>query len=181
MGYNLSGGLAITACSWRIAFLGTTSQALRASSPGRGATGESVVVVLDEQSRLRPETTGLRCFDSRLLALCPLLESSPAVATDEDRARRLAPDWACADSRACPVCQGLPYQGSCLRSRLRGLLPNPRPSGEVASRSDDGEGFCITGAFWGHPERVAPVFHRKGLPEIVRSAQNLSREAKRRK
>ena len=172
MGYNLSGGLAITACSWRIAFLGTTSQALRASSPGRGATGESVVVVLDEQSRLRPETIGLRCFDSRLLAKHPLSERSPAVATDEDRARCLALHRACADSRACPACQGLPYQGSCLRSRLRGSFPNPRPSGE---------GFGITGAFLGHPERAAPVFHRKGLPEIVRSAQNLSREAKRRK
>ena len=31
---------------------GITSQALRASSPGRGATGASVVVVLDEQSFL---------------------------------------------------------------------------------------------------------------------------------
>ena len=30
------------------AFLGTTSQALRASSPGRGATGEPVMAVLDE-------------------------------------------------------------------------------------------------------------------------------------
>ena len=154
---------------------GTTSQALRASSPGRGATGESVMVVLDEQSFSRPETTGLRCFDSRLFAKHPLSERSPAVATDEDRARRLALHRACADSRACPACQGLPCSGSCLRSRLRGLLPKPRPSGEAASCSDDGEGFCITGAFLGHPERAAPVFHRKGLPEIVRSAQNLSR------
>ena len=32
------------------AFLGTTSQALRASSPSRGASGESVMVVLDERS-----------------------------------------------------------------------------------------------------------------------------------
>ena len=47
---------------------GTTSQALRASSPGRGVTGESVVVVLDEQSFLQSGTTGLRCLDSRLLA-----------------------------------------------------------------------------------------------------------------
>ena len=49
---------------------GTTSQSsLRdASSPGRGATGESVVVVLDEQSFLQSGTTGLRCLDSRLLA-----------------------------------------------------------------------------------------------------------------
>ena len=47
----------------------TTSQALRASgSPGRGATGESVVVVLDERSLLQSGTTGLRCLDSRLLA-----------------------------------------------------------------------------------------------------------------
>ena len=56
---------------------GTTSQALRASSPGRKdslrpegdvansdrgrtTTGEPVVTVLDEQSFSRPETTGLR-------------------------------------------------------------------------------------------------------------------------
>ena len=85
--------------SWRIAFLGTTSQArlqfdgllskgefslsttsqaLRASSPGRKdslrpegdvansdrgrtATGGSVAIVLDEQSLLESETVGLRC------------------------------------------------------------------------------------------------------------------------
>ena len=49
---------------------GTTSQSsLRdASSPGRGATGESVVVVLNEQSFLQSGTTGLRCLDSRLVA-----------------------------------------------------------------------------------------------------------------
>ena len=89
---------------------GTTSQSLlrNASSPGRGATGESVMVVLDEQSFSRPETTGLRCFDSRLLAKHPLSQHSSAVATDEDRARRLALHRACADSRACPACQGLP-------------------------------------------------------------------------
>ena len=61
----------------RRAFFCTTSQALRASSPGRKdslrpegdvansdrgrtATGEPVVTVLDEQSFSRPETTGLR-------------------------------------------------------------------------------------------------------------------------
>ena len=44
------------------AVLRTTSQAsLRdASSPGRGATGESVVVVLNEQSFLQSGTAGLR-------------------------------------------------------------------------------------------------------------------------
>ena len=55
-------------------FLGTTSQALRASSPGRGATGESVVVVLDEQSFPQSGTTGLRCLDSQLLARHSLIE-----------------------------------------------------------------------------------------------------------
>ena len=41
---------------------GTTSQSLlrNASSPGRGATGESVVVVLNEQSFLQSGTAGLR-------------------------------------------------------------------------------------------------------------------------
>ena len=62
------------------AFLGTTSQALRASSPGRGATGESVVVVLDEQSFLQSGTAGLRGRDSRMLAQRPLLERCLAVA-----------------------------------------------------------------------------------------------------
>ena len=88
---------------------GTTSQALRASSPGRGATGESVVVELDEQSFLQSETTGLRCLDSRLLAQHPLVERSPAVAANESKTRCLAPKWAYADSRACPACQGLSY------------------------------------------------------------------------
>ena len=92
MGYNLSVGLAITACSWRTAFLGTTSQALRASSPGRGATGETVVVVLDERSFLQSGTTGLRCLDSRLLAQHSLVERSLAVAANESKARCLAPN-----------------------------------------------------------------------------------------
>ena len=89
---------------------GTTSQSsLRdASSPGRGATGESVVAALNEQSFSRSETTGLRCRDSRLLVPRSLVERSSAVATNEDRARHFAPNWAYADSRACPACQGLP-------------------------------------------------------------------------
>ena len=127
----------------------TTSQALRASSPGRKdslrpegdvansdrgrmTTGESVVVVLNEQGFLQSGTTGLRCLDSRLLAQHPLVERSPAVAANESKARCLAPKWAYADSRACPACQGLPYQGSCLRSRLRGSFPMPLPLGELA-------------------------------------------------
>ena len=88
---------------------GTTSQALRTSSPcrkdslrpegdvansdrGRTTTGESVVVVLDEQSFLLPETAGLRCFDSRLLAQHSLVERSLAVAANESKARCLAPN-----------------------------------------------------------------------------------------
>ena len=74
------------------AVLRTTSQALRASSPGRGATGESVVVVLDEQSFLQSGTAGLRCFDSRLLAIYTLSERSAAAAVYSD-------------SRAYPACQ----------------------------------------------------------------------------
>ena len=136
--------------SGRKGCLRTTSQSrLRlASSPGRGATGESVMAVLNEQSFLQSGTTGLRCFDSRLLAQRLLLERYPAVAANESRARRFAPNWAQADSRAGPACQGLPYQGSwhreamterfisnashskgsCLRSRLRGFhrtCPSP--------------------------------------------------------
>ena len=73
---------------------GTTSQSsLRdASSPGRGATGESVVVVLNEQSFLRSETTGLRYLDLQLLARHSLVERSPAVAANESKARCFAPN-----------------------------------------------------------------------------------------
>ena len=87
--------------------LRTTSQALRASSPGRGASGEPVVAVLDEQSFSRPETTGLRGRDSRQLAKRPLLEHCSAVAAHSDRARRFAPNWVQANSRAHPACQCL--------------------------------------------------------------------------
>ena len=82
------------------------------SSPNRGATGETVLAVLDEQSSSFPETAGLRCRDSRLLAQHPLLERSPTPAANEDRALYLAPHRAQANSRAGPACQGLPYQGS---------------------------------------------------------------------
>ena len=82
------------------------------SSPDRGAPGESVMVVLDERSFSHPGTVGLRCRDSRLLARHPLSERSSAAAAHSDRARRFAPDWAYANSRADPACQWLPYQGS---------------------------------------------------------------------
>ena len=82
------------------------------SSPNRGATGETVLAVLDEQSSSFPETAGLRCRDSRLLAQHPLLERSPAATANEDRARCFASHRAQANSRAGPACQGLPYQGS---------------------------------------------------------------------
>ena len=119
----------------RRAFFCTTSQALRASSPGRKdslrpegdvansdrgrtTTGESVVVVLDEQSFLQSGTAGLRGRDSRMLAQRPLLERCPAVAVHSGRAQRFAPNWAHADSRTCPSCQGLPYQGSWHREAM---------------------------------------------------------------
>ena len=82
MCYNLSVGLA------------------PASSPSRGATGESVMVVLDERSFH---------FRERLGSAVEIHGSNTNAAANEDRARRLAPDWACADSRAGPACQGLPY------------------------------------------------------------------------
>ena len=84
---------------------GTTSQALRASSPGRRATGESVVVVLDEQSFPQSGTTGLRCLDSRLLAQHSLVERSSAVAANENRARCLAPNLSPSEQQGLP---GLP-------------------------------------------------------------------------
>ena len=76
------------------AVCGTTSQSsLRdASSPGRGATGESVVVALDEQSFPQSGTTGLRCLDSQLHARHSLVERSPAVAANESKARCFAPN-----------------------------------------------------------------------------------------
>ena len=86
---RLYGGLPSGNCE---AAWGTTSQALRASSPGRGATGESVVVVLDEQSFLQSGTAGLRCLDSQLLAQHSLVERSSAVAANESKARCLAPN-----------------------------------------------------------------------------------------
>ena len=86
-------------------FLGTTSQALRASSPGRGATGESVVAVLDEQSFPQSGTTGLRCLDSRLVAQHSLVERSSAVAANESKARCLAPDLSPSEQQGLP---GLP-------------------------------------------------------------------------
>ena len=82
------------------------------SSPNRGATGETVLAVLDEQSSSFPETAGLRCRDSRLLAQHPLLERSSAATANEDRARCFASHRAQANSRTGPACQGLPYQGS---------------------------------------------------------------------
>ena len=87
------------------AVLRTTSQALRASSPGRGATGESVVVVLDEQSFLQSGTTGLRCLDSRLLVQHSLVERSSAVAANESKARCLAPNLSPSEQQGLP---GLP-------------------------------------------------------------------------
>ena len=79
------------------------------SSPGRGATGESVAAVLDEQNF---------CFRKRLGSAAKIHSSNPNTAANEDRARRLAPDWACANSRAGPTCQGLPYQGSWHREAM---------------------------------------------------------------
>ena len=100
--------------------LGTTSQSsLRdASSPGRGATGEPVVAVLDERSFLQSGTAGLRCFDSRVLAQRSLLERCPAAAIRENRARRFAPNWAYANSRAGPACQCLALRERWQRAAL---------------------------------------------------------------
>ena len=85
------------------------------------------MVVLDERSFSHPGTVGLRCRDSRLLARHPLSERSSAAAAHSDRARRFAPDWAYANSRADPACQWLPYQGSWREAPER-LYPK-RPSG----------------------------------------------------
>ena len=67
------------------------------------------MAVLDEQSF---------CFRKRLGSAAKIHSSNPNAAANEDRARRLAPDWACANSRACPACQGLPYQGSWHREAM---------------------------------------------------------------
>ena len=60
------------------------------------------------------------CFRKRPGSAAEIHSSNPNAVAKEDRARCFAPHRAYADSRACPACQGLPYQGSCLRSRLRG-------------------------------------------------------------
>ena len=74
------------------------------SDRGRMTTGESVMVVLDEQSF---------CFRKRPGSAVEIYSSNTNAATNADRARRPAPNRAQANSRACPACQGLPYQGSC--------------------------------------------------------------------
>ena len=98
------------------------------SSPNRGATGETVLAVLDEQSSSFPETAGLRCRDSRLLAQHPLLERSSAATANEDRARCFALHRTQANSRAGPACQGLPYQGSWREAPERLYRNRPSPS-----------------------------------------------------
>ena len=106
------------------------------SSPNRGATGETVLAVLDERSSSFPETAGLRCRDSRLLAQHPLLERSPAAADNEDRARCFALHRTQANSRAGPACQGLPYQGSWREAPERLYH---RPHFHSASRLTEGD------------------------------------------
>ena len=58
------------------------------------------------------------CNRERLGSAVEIHGSNTNAAANEDRARRLAPDWACADSRAGPACQGLPYQGSWHREAM---------------------------------------------------------------
>ena len=135
---NLSGGLSF----------GTTSQALRASSPCRGATGESVAVVLDERSFPQSGTAGLRCFDLRVLAQRPLSERCPAAATHENRARRFAPNWAYANSRACPACQCL-----ALRERWQCAALTERASPAAASRFPGGTLPCVGTERFFQPQR----------------------------
>ena len=96
-----------------------------ASSPCRGATGESVLIVLGERSFLQSGTAGLRCFDSRLLAQRPLLERCPAAAASENRARRFVPNWAQADSRAGPACQCLALRERWQRAALTERVASP--------------------------------------------------------
>ena len=95
--------------------------------------------------------TGLRCFDSRLLAQRPLSGRSFAAAIHSDRARRLAPDWACADSRAGPACQG----ASSLCRYSRHLPPA-------------GGGLSYQGSWREAPERLykRTPFRRFALPFV---------------
>ena len=106
---------------------GTTSQALRASSPGRGATGESVVVVLDEQSFLQSGTTGLRCLDSRLLAQHSLVERSSAVVANESKARCLAPNLSPSEQQGLPGLPRAPLSGELSAKQTERFVPDASP------------------------------------------------------
>ena len=100
------------------------------SDRGRMTTGESVMVVLDEQSF---------CFRKRPGSAVEIYSSNTNAATNADRARRPAPNRAQANSRACPACQGLPYQGSWHRFAMperlyEGQLLRQRLRDAVSSR-----------------------------------------------
>ena len=119
--FCLNRHIAVYSNTFRARLPASPSQSNRvrfASSPEGGATGESVVAALDEQGFLILGTAGLRCLDSRQFDKSSLFKHCPAAATHSDRARRLAPNWAHANSRVCPACQGLPLRGSWHRAAM---------------------------------------------------------------
>ena len=82
------------------------------------------MVVLGEQSFLLPETAGLRCLNSRLLAQHSLSERSPAVAANEGKARRLAPNLSPSEQQGWPGLPRAPLSGE-----LAGASPTERFNG----------------------------------------------------
>ena len=112
------------------AFLGTTSQSrLRlASSPGRGAIGRPGQPCCSHRPN-RAQSAG-PCPNGQQLRNCALTKDAGQAAVNLDSGARPftnAKNFA-RPARPSPTRQGLPYQGSCLRSRLRGCTKE-LPSG----------------------------------------------------
>ena len=129
LGYNLS----VSPTARQPVFKGrtvlcTTSQALRASSPGRGAIGRPGQPCCSHRPD-RAQSAG-PCPNGQQLWNCALTKDAGQAAVNLDSEARSftnAKNFA-RPARPSPTRQGLPYQGSCLRSRLRGCTKGS-PSG----------------------------------------------------
>ena len=110
------------------AFLCTTSQALRASSPGRGAIGRPGQPCCSHRPN-RAQGGGPCPHWKQLRDCAPTKDAGQAAVNLDSGARSFtnAKNFA-RPARPSPTRQRLPYQGSCLRSRLRGFhrtCPSP--------------------------------------------------------
>ena len=102
----------------RKAFLGTTSQALRASSPGRGAIGRPGQPCCSHRPN-RAQSTG-PCPNGQQLRNCALTKDAGQAAVNLDSGARSFPDAKnfARSVRPSPTRQGLPYQGSWHRKAM---------------------------------------------------------------